>query len=606
MPTFKVTDPSTGQTLRLTGDSAPTEQELDQIFSAPRGLRKATAEQGIDVSGPREGDAVSAVLEPAAAIASGIVAEPIAGLAGIGATVADDAEAGAEAVASTREALTFQPRTTRGQEGLAAVSEAIEPVAQAVQGAEQFLGDVGAEIGGPVGGAIGATIPTAALTALGVRKTPGKPSKIDPKRAGEIEGVLAAGERAGVDVLTTDIFPPQQIFTRLAQQFSERIPVVGVGGKRAKQQSQRVAALDEIDQSIPKVQSADIVDSLNRSADKFRVAAGKRINDVVESLDPIGSVPTANAVRAIDSAISKLQAPGKLKNDALIAELDNLKTTLGEAPQSFGSLREFRTDARSIVDAVDPAGRSQLRSSDKALMDGVIKGITSDLDRFVVDNAGSRALQRYKTADMVYAKEAAKLTKSRLKTILDKGDVKPELVNNLLFSSSPSEVKLLFNNLDAGGRQNARLSLYRRALDNATKQGDISPQRFVSELDKLGDNFNTFFRGKSKDELNGLKRLLTETKRAGDAGVVTPTGQATQIGTATGVMGAASVGSPAAIATLLSSGAIGLAARAYESAGVRNLLIRLGKSPKRGTLEADLLKSIPLAFEQAAKSSGEQ
>lgn len=32
MPTFKVTDPSTGRTIRLTGDSPPTEQELEEVF----------------------------------------------------------------------------------------------------------------------------------------------------------------------------------------------------------------------------------------------------------------------------------------------------------------------------------------------------------------------------------------------------------------------------------------------------------------------------------------------------------------------------------------------------------------------------------------------
>jgi hypothetical protein len=33
MPTFRVTDPNTGRTIRLTGDSPPTQQELEQIFS---------------------------------------------------------------------------------------------------------------------------------------------------------------------------------------------------------------------------------------------------------------------------------------------------------------------------------------------------------------------------------------------------------------------------------------------------------------------------------------------------------------------------------------------------------------------------------------------
>jgi len=34
MPTYKVTDPKSGKTLRLTGDSPPTEEELNQIFSS--------------------------------------------------------------------------------------------------------------------------------------------------------------------------------------------------------------------------------------------------------------------------------------------------------------------------------------------------------------------------------------------------------------------------------------------------------------------------------------------------------------------------------------------------------------------------------------------
>jgi len=42
MPTFRVTDPSTGQTLRLTGDSPPSEQELEQIFASAQPSQAAT------------------------------------------------------------------------------------------------------------------------------------------------------------------------------------------------------------------------------------------------------------------------------------------------------------------------------------------------------------------------------------------------------------------------------------------------------------------------------------------------------------------------------------------------------------------------------------
>ena len=225
--------------------------------------------------------------------------------------------------------------------------------------------------------------------------------------------------------------------------------------------------------------------------------------------------------------------------------------------------------------------------------------MTKDLDSFVLGNADQRSLARYKQADKIYAEEATKLTKSRLKTILDKGDVNPELVNNLLFSSSPSQVELLFKNLDASGRQNARLSLMRRALDKSTRKGEISPELFVSELGRLNKNFKTFFRGESRAELEGLKRLLETTGRAGESAVVGPTGQALQLPATTALGVAAATGNAQAIGTLLAAGTIGAAARVYESAGVRNMLIRLGKAPKRSTLEADLKNSIPILLKEA-------
>jgi hypothetical protein len=552
---------------------------------------------------------VRTFVEPALAIATATPAAIAGGVLGAIATPFIGAERGAGIVEDV-QGLAFQPKSAQGQAGQQALGEA---VAGGLEAVTEFGRDIGVpeallkpigdlvfdETGNPAAAAIATAIPEAILARLGVRKTPRGAPDITPQRAREIQIALEASKTQGIDVLTSDIFQPKSIMSRLSQQFSERIPVIGVGGKRAKQQTQRIEALDRLDQSIPRVESADIVDSLNRSANKARVAAGKRIDSTITAMDQVGAVPVTNAVNRIDAALARLDKPGKLGNEALVTELNNLKQTLLEADQSFGSLREFRTDARAISDKVDPAGRSQLRSSDKALMDNVIRGLTDDLDSFVLGNSDARTLARYKRADQVYAQEARKLTKSRLKTVLDRGDVKPELVNNLLFSSSPSEVKLLFNNLDASGRQNARLSLYRRALDNATRQGEVSPQRFVSELGKLENNFDTFFRGQAKAELNGLKRLLETTGRAGEAAVVGPTGQALQVPGTTAVLAGAAVGNPAAIGTLLGASTIGLAARVYESAGVRNMLIQLGKAPKRSTLTADLKKSIPLVLAEA-------
>lgn len=59
MPTYKVTDPSSGKTLRLTGDSPPTEAELEEIF-ASQGAATSVAKP----STPRQPGMIERVLNP--------------------------------------------------------------------------------------------------------------------------------------------------------------------------------------------------------------------------------------------------------------------------------------------------------------------------------------------------------------------------------------------------------------------------------------------------------------------------------------------------------------------------------------------------------------
>ena len=109
------------------------------------------------------------VIEPAAAIASGIVAEPAAGLAGIVQSINPFADqgAGARAVEATREALTFQPRTPEGQEGLEAVGEALGGVTETLQAIDNFAGDsVFEATGSPALAAMAKAGPTLAIELL--------------------------------------------------------------------------------------------------------------------------------------------------------------------------------------------------------------------------------------------------------------------------------------------------------------------------------------------------------------------------------------------------------------------------------------------------------
>lgn len=177
MPTYQVTDPQTGLTVRLTGDSPPTEAELEQIFA---NLPQAQTTQ------PQEGgflDEVVGGLETAGTILSGAIAEPAAGIAGLATgALTQDPAAAASVVEGVRDRLTLEPETPEAQRNIAALGEAIAPAAEAFGAAEDFLGETTLEAtGSPALAAAAKTIPTALLEVAGA----GLASKVSRVKSGK-------------------------------------------------------------------------------------------------------------------------------------------------------------------------------------------------------------------------------------------------------------------------------------------------------------------------------------------------------------------------------------------------------------------------------------
>lgn len=108
--------------------------------------------------------------ETAAAIATGLVAEPISGFSGVKRAVETGTSEGdlRNVVEQTKQDLTFVPRTQRGQEFLQNVGEFVAPVGEFFQEAEQTLGEAAFErTGSSALAAAAATIPTAITELLG-------------------------------------------------------------------------------------------------------------------------------------------------------------------------------------------------------------------------------------------------------------------------------------------------------------------------------------------------------------------------------------------------------------------------------------------------------
>ena len=120
---------------------------------------------------PSMGDNILGGLEAAGTVASGIIAEPVAGVAGIAQSLNPFAEqgAGARAVEDVRGALTYEPRTEEGKQSLQSVGSALAPIGKALEGTEDFLGEATLDAtGSPALAAGAATIPTAIMELIGV------------------------------------------------------------------------------------------------------------------------------------------------------------------------------------------------------------------------------------------------------------------------------------------------------------------------------------------------------------------------------------------------------------------------------------------------------
>ena len=186
--------------------------------SDPRQLQALREARKRNLLGPTQNAALQEIerrfmsfVEPAATMASAMVAEPVSGFVGLAATPFGS-DVATRAINKTQEAMTYQPRTEAGMQGLQSLSNFMAPVGQAFEGASSFLGDAAFDAtGSPALGAAAYSIPTMGLEALGLkaaRAIPGRqfemgdigPGAMGGRQRGIFAGVNA--KNADMDALT--------------------------------------------------------------------------------------------------------------------------------------------------------------------------------------------------------------------------------------------------------------------------------------------------------------------------------------------------------------------------------------------------------------------
>jgi len=412
----------------------------------------------------------------------------------------------------------------------------------------------------------------------------------------EQAAIIREGSEAGVPVMTTDLIEPETLAGKLARSTGERVPFAGTGTLRATQQEARQEAVEQFVNKYQEPSYSDIVSSLREKSKGVRQAAGNVLQSTGSKLDSVGEIPVNKSISQIDDALSELERPGVLTSAEAKEELQKLKEVLSQ-PQTFTTLKENRTFFNDVINSFGKVDRSQLPGRAKSLLTKAEDALTDDMKSFAKRNLSPKEYSSWKKANQIYAGEAEKLKKTRIKNVLDKGDTTPESVETLLFSKKPSEVKSLYDSLTKEGRDNARSALVYKAFDNASKRsGGATANTFSSELNKIAKQTDVFFKGDQKKQLEGFKRLMDATRRAQDAAVETPTGQQL-LGAGAGYAAFTDLG-----ATLGLGGTAGGLARIYESAPVRNALLKLGSVPKGSDRFLSALFEAQSAISSAAQS----
>lgn len=416
---------------------------------------------------------------------------------------------------------------------------------------------------------------------------------------------VQAGEAAGIPVMTSDVSPPQTFLSKQAQAVGERIPVIGTQGQRAAQQEARQAAVQNVAEQYGAPSYEEIAKNLKGNAGKVKQAAGRVIDQTGNKLDQAGEVVPQKSLAAIDDAIAQLSKP-EVFNPAAegqIATLQQLRSTL-EQGQTFSTLKQSRTGISDVLDSVDPSGRSQLPSYAKKLVTQVRAAMSDDMKDIAKNNLSEQEYSKWVKANQVYGEEANLLKNSRLKNVLDKADITPEQVRTLIYSNKPSENKILYDALSKTGRDNVRSAFINDAFEKATASGEINPNRFAAELAKHDKKIDIFFKGDERDQVKGLVDVLQRTARAQRAAEAPTTTGAALTPYALGASAFADFG-----ATLASAISAGTVSRIYESPVVRDLILKLNKTPQNSGTEAALASQLATASriaEQGKESKKKQ
>ncbi|HBD4849050.1 TPA: DNA transfer protein, partial [Escherichia coli] len=255
--------------------------------------------------------------------------------------------------------------------------------------------------------------------------------------APEVAKKIATSESMGVTPMTSDVIPPKNAFTRGLTQDAEGA-LLGTGSKRAEQYAKRSQLVKKQLEKYGEYSPSVVVDDLYGSLKSRKDSAGSVIEDITAKMGDT-PVDTSKSIKVIDNVLTRANRLGKVANKDLIRGLSDLREELAKPDIDFGLLRELRSALRESIQG----DAMVFPNSAKAATDTVERAMGADLRNNAARYLGAGEAARYVKANSDYSNVFNKVLNKRIANNLNKAkkEFTPELINSVVFSRKPSDIK---------------------------------------------------------------------------------------------------------------------------------------------------------------------
>ena len=398
---------------------------------------------------------------------------------------------------------------------------------------------------------------------------------------------------------TSEVMEPKTLVGKLVRTMGANVPVIGSAAREERRAAEVSAGIDrllnrygvEYGTTAPFAKS--VVDDLAavRGEKLGRLVSEK--DAIIDSLERTGvAVPVPTANRVLNAEIEALRRANPEEFAPLITKFENIKNNI-----NGNTLKMVDTNLELTGTMLKDPSVAAIAKQGQPGAKRIYDAIKTDIGNFVETNAGAAAKGTIEDANAALHGMVEEIKNRSLRQALRTGGANPDDVGKMLIDTkNPASFNLILSGLSEDGKQFAKQSVLQSIANRSINpaSGELSPEKFRSQLNGLDQNLTKLFSPNEKKMLDAWATVIESSKFSRFFAPDAPTGVRTVIGTTLTALGSMAV----------VKAALGAAAHhVYESKMIRDLLLKISKNPaNKDALSAQVAHLVAVS---GVRSAGE-